>query len=401
MDMTTFIKVKIKDVAEINPDALGRDFKCSSIEYVDISSVGVGKLADTQKLYIQDAPSRAKRLVSPGDTILSTVRPNRRSFFYFNNPKENTVVSTGFAVLRALKNNDSRYLYYSVTEQSFTDYLTKNAKGSAYPAVDAGIIYDGEIYIPEKTEDQARIASVLSAYDDLIENNEKRIKALEEMAQLLYTEWFVKFKFPGHEKVKMVDSGTEYGMVPAGWEVAPISKLADFINGYPFKPKDLGDQGFPIVKIPELRSGILEKTPRNSGAGLHKKYFVQTGDILFSWSATLLVNIWNSGEALLNQHLFKVTPKKQNYGSYTFYTLVLLVEKIKKHVVGATMQHLRKDTVESAKVLLPSTEVLTDYESKAAKILEQISVLYRHNNNLSKTRDLLIPQLVTGKRELK
>ena len=292
--------------------------------------------------------------------------------------------------------NNSLFGYYVLLSKDFR----KSLRGSAHPFISYDLLNEVDIILPY-IETQTRIASVLSAYDDLIENNEKRIKHLEEMAQLLYTEWFVKFKFPGNEKVKMVESGTEYGMVPEGWEVAPISKLAEFMNGYPFKPKQLGENGFPIVKIPELRSGILDKTPRNSGDGINKKYIIQTGDILFSWSATLLVNIWNSGEALLNQHLFKVTPKVANYKAYTFYTLVILVEKIKKHVVGATMQHLRKDTVESAQILIPSTEVLTAYEIKATKLLDEIGLLYQRNQTLSKIRDLLIPQLVTGKRELK
>lgn len=161
MRMAAFQKVKLKDIAKINPDSIGHNFKHKVIEYVDISSVGVGNLIEIQEMEIQNSPSRAKRLVKSGDTIISTVRPNRRYFYYFKNPKENTVVSTGFAVLRALGKNGRRYLYYSVTDQSFTDYLTKNAKGAAYPAVDADIIYDGEVFVPEKTEEQARIASVL------------------------------------------------------------------------------------------------------------------------------------------------------------------------------------------------------------------------------------------------
>lgn len=292
--------------------------------------------------------------------------------------------------------NNPRFVYYKLK----TLGLEKFNAGAGVPTLNKNHLDTLEIEIPDLPT-QTRIASVLSAYDDLIENNEKRIKALEEMAQLLYTEWFVKFKFPGHEKVKMIESGTEYGKIPDGWEVVPIIRLAEFMNGYPFKPKQLSKKGFPIVKIPELRSGILDKTPRNSGDGINKKYIIQTGDILFSWSATLLVNIWNSGEALLNQHLFKVTPKESIYNSYVFYALTLLVEKIRKHVVGATMQHLRKDTVESAQVLLPSMVVLTAYEMRASKMLHEMSLLNQKNQTLSKMRDLLIPQLVTGKREIK
>lgn len=294
----------------------------------------------------------------------------------------------------------SRFLYYLFTSPVGRYQIISIASQTAVSGIRGTDLAQLKLLIPP-LDTQRNIASVLSAYDDLIENNEKRIKALEEMAQLLYTEWFVKFKFPGHEKVKMVDSRTDLGAVPEGWTVVPMESLADFVNGYPFKPGDLGDEGLPVIKIPELRSGILDKTPRNSGEDIPKRCLIKTGDILFSWSATLLVNIWNSGDALLNQHLFKVSPKKDIYRSYAFYSLIRLVEKLSKHVVGATMQHLRRGTVVDAKVVLPAETLLVQYESAASKLLAQISVLLRANQNLSMTRDLLIPQLVTGKRELK
>jgi len=98
---------------------------------------------------------------------------------------------------------------------------------------------------------QRKIAAILSAYDDLIENNTRRIRILEEMAQAIYREWFVHFRFPGHEGVRMVES--ELGMIPEGWEVKPFSQIASFINGYAFKPSDWSKNGIPIIKIVELK----------------------------------------------------------------------------------------------------------------------------------------------------
>jgi len=291
---------------------------------------------------------------------------------------------------------DTNFLKYWFSQADISGYIT----GSAQPKLLQANLNKIEVLIPDFFT-QKKIVSILLTYDDLIENNEKRIKILEEMAERLYREWFVKFQFPGHEKVRLIDSGTEYGKIPEGWEIVPMIALADFVNGYPFKPRDLGEHGLPIIKIPELRSGILDKTPRNNGESIPKKYFVKSGDIVFSWSATLLVNIWNSGDGLLNQHLFKVTPKQTIYRSYVFYALIHLVEKLSKYVVGATMQHLRRDTVVEAKMLLPRQEVLVKYEDQASRLLGQISILYKQNQNLSKTRDLLIPQLITGKWELK
>ncbi len=207
-------KIPVGNVVDINPDSIGKSFPFEEIEYIDISSVGTGTITGTTRLSLSDAPSRAKRSVKHGDTILATVRPNLRSFYFIKNPSPNTVVSTGFAVLRARDSIDKRYLYYSVTSQAFTDYLSANVKGAAYPAVDTETISRGKIYFPSLAT-QHKIASILSAYDDLIENNLKRIKILEEMAQMIYREWFVNFRFPGHEKVKVVKS--ELGMIPEGW----------------------------------------------------------------------------------------------------------------------------------------------------------------------------------------
>ena len=145
----TWQEIKLGKVVSVNPDSVGKDFPFEQILYTDISSVGTGVADEPMEISLSNAPSRARRLVKDGDTILSTVRPNRRSFLYIKNPKRNRVVSTGFAVLRAGGKIDSRFLYYLISNQPFTDYLTLHAKGAAYPAVDEDIISNADIVIPE------------------------------------------------------------------------------------------------------------------------------------------------------------------------------------------------------------------------------------------------------------
>ena len=211
-------RVKLGDIAEINVNAVNKNCSFEKIEYIDISSVGTGILFNTTEILFTEAPSRAKRLVKNGSTILSTVRPNRRSFYYLKNPKENIIVSTGFAVLDARDGFDSRYLYYIINNQSFSDYLTNHAKGSAYPAVDVNTIENAEINIP-LLPTQKKIASILSAYDDLIENNRQRIKLLEKSAHLLYQEWFVHLRFPNYETTKFING------LPEGWEKKKLGEI--------------------------------------------------------------------------------------------------------------------------------------------------------------------------------
>ena len=159
--------MRLGNVITVNPESIRSGYSFDEIEYIDISSVGTGSLQGTQRLQIADAPSRAKRIVRNGDTLLATVRPNLRSFWLARNPEENTIASTGFAVLRAGKDIDECFLYFTVTNQPFTDYLTANAKGAAYPAVDTDTIVRADIYLPPLPI-QRKIAVILSAYDDLI-----------------------------------------------------------------------------------------------------------------------------------------------------------------------------------------------------------------------------------------
>ena len=382
--------VHLNKFAEINPEGITKDYPYETIEYVDISSVSSGYLVESPKrVLLKNAPSRAKRIVKERDVLLAMVRPNLRSFLFIKEPKPNTIVSTGFAVLRAKKNVDSRFIYYAITDPCFTGYLTNNTKGTSYPAVDSEIILRGKI--PDYTfEIQQAIASILSAYDDLIENNRRRIQLLEESARLLYREWFVRLRFPGYEHVKIKDG------VPEGWEKKPFSELATFLNGFAFKPAHLGNVGLPIVKIPELRDGPTVKTPMNTGEHIPKKYLLDNGDILFSWSGTLLVNIWNHGKGLLNQHLFKVTPVSTNLRGLVYFALKHALVEFQNQTTGATMKHIRKGALEKVASLIPNTIFLDEFEATVTPMLEQISVLQRQTTEAVKARDFLLPRLMNG-----
>ena len=155
------------EVININTENLNKNYPFEIIKYVDISSVGEGIIsADLDEIRVEDAPSRAKRIVKNNDTILSTVRPQNRSFYFFKEVSENTIASTGFAVLSPKNEKiDGRFLYYYISDKSFTSYLANHEKGAAYPAITSDVIHKKEINLPP-LETQKRIASILSAYDD-------------------------------------------------------------------------------------------------------------------------------------------------------------------------------------------------------------------------------------------
>ena len=394
MAVSEIRRVPIRDVVLVNANSIKGSSAPSQIEYIDISSVGTGEFTEPPKVMsFADAPSRARRIVKAGDTILSTVRPNRRSFLFLAAPSSIAVASTGFAVLTPTPNVDARYLYYWVTRQDFTDYLSLHAKGAAYPAVSAEDIGNGEIELPPLPI-QRRIAGILSAYDELIENSQRRIKILEAMARALYREWFVHFRFPGHESVPRVPSSL--GEIPQGWEVKPFSGLAAYVNGYAFKPDDWGNEGKPIIKIKELKSGVTADTPRNSGDGIPEKYNVRNGDVLFSWSADLDAYLWMGGEGLLNQHLFNVLPFDSFTRAFCFHSLKEAMPRFRALSLGATMHHIKRSALDQVSAVVPPEMLLHRFEVLVEPMHEQLINLTTKITNLRRTRDLLLPRLLSG-----
>ena len=394
-------QISIGEVVELNPESIGRQYRISEIEYVDISSVGSGVLFDTTKYKLAEAPDRAKRLVKNGDTILSTVRPNRRSFLLISNPLKNLVVSTGFAVLRATPKINPKFLYYSVTDPKFTNYLTANAKGVAYPAVDKEIIERGEIYLPP-FRIQEKIASILSAYDDLIENNTRRIAILEEMAQMIYREWFVKFRFPGHEKVKMVDS--PLGKIPEGWEVKKIKDFGEVITGKtpPKKNKKFYGEDVLFIKTPDMNGSVyvIETGDHLSetGAFSQKKKYIPRGSVLVSCIGTLGAVALTGVDSQTNQQINSIIPTDKINSFYLYIKCKSLTSELKAlGSSGATMGNVNKQKFKGIDVLYSGEILLEKFGKFCEPTFNQILNLLRRTQVIRQTRDLLLPKLISGK----
>lgn len=386
----------INEIAFINPDSIKKGYPHKEIEYVDISSVGTGALLGVNLIPLSEASSRAKRLVKNRDTILSTVRPNRRSFLYIKRPKDNTVVSTGFAVLRAKDGIDPRYLYYAVTDQRFTNYLTSSAKGAAYPAVDTEIIQRGKVpYWPQ--EIQNKISSVLSAYDDFIENNTRRIHILEEMAQRIYREWFVDFHFPGYKKMSFIDS--EMGKIPNGWECKNLFDLADVTYGYPFQSKlfEEDPSGMPVIRIRDILNCTTNTFTKEKPK---KECLLENGDILVGMDGDFHMCLWAGGKAYLNQRVTRLKPKNGLSKYYLFLAIRKHIEYFNDTIVGTTVSHLGDNHLRTIKLMSPNQKI----NEETCAILDPmcdltISLLIK-NKVLKAKREILLPKLVSGEMDL-
>ncbi|MFI5345765.1 MAG: restriction endonuclease subunit S [Elusimicrobiota bacterium] len=412
--------MKISQVVKINARSLQRDYPFREIEYIDISSVGTGTLNEPPtKLSLSKAPSRARRLVQSGDTIISTVRPNRRSFFYLKDPKENTVVSTGFAVLSPTQQVDSRYLYYWISRPEFSDYLSAHAKGAAYPAVSPDDIGGAEIPLPSLPV-QRRIASILSAYDDLIENNLRRIKILEEMARSLYREWFVEFKFPGHEKVTHVASAI--GPIPKGWEVKPLEALmiSQIGGGW---GKEVAEEDHSEVAwvirgtdIPDARRCFLSDLPHryHTVSNLRSRR-LEAGDIIFEVSGGSKGQPVGRSLLISAQHLSALDPdpvicasfckrveaNQKDYGAELLYLSFLEgyesgeIEQFQVQSTGISNFKWTEYIKQTQRAVAPEPLRLR-FQQLAAPIFTEIATLGLQAGNLNRTRDLLLPRLLSG-----
>lgn len=237
---------------------------------------------------------------------------------------------------------------------------------------------------------QQRIADILMAYDRLIKNNHRQIKLLEEAAQRLYKEWFVDLRYPGHENVPVVDG------VPEDWKKQSMEEIAEYLNGFAFKPSDWGTIGMPIIKIKELNEGVTVDTPRNSGLEIPAKYLIKSGDIVFSWSATLTAKIWDSENGLLNQHLFKVTPRKGIGREFVLQSILKTLDEFANLTTGATMKHIQRGKLSQVFVAVPIETVMNAFEEHASAIRDEILYLSKSNQLLSEARDRLLPKLMSG-----
>ena len=291
--------------------------------------------------------------------------------------------------------------YEGVADVRFVKYcfdiLQQNCKKISQGAAQDNLSWEklSTILFPAPPiEVQKRIADMLSAYDDLIENNQKQIKLLEEAAQRLYKEWFVDLRFPGHETTPITDG------IPEGWQVKSMNDIAEYINGYAFKPTDWGTVGKPIIKIKEMGSGITMDTPRNTGEDIPEKYNVTAGDILFSWSATLSAMIWDEEDGLLNQHLFKVIPVEGISREFVLQSILRTLDEFSNLTTGSTMKHIQRGKLKEVKVNVPTAKLMEQYRSIGEPIREQILNVKRQMILLREARDRLLPKLMNGEIEV-
>jgi type I restriction enzyme S subunit len=247
---------------------------------------------------------------------------------------------------------------------------------------------------------QRRIADILSAYDDLIENNQRRIAILESMARGLYREWFVHYRYPGHEDVPLVDS--PLGPIPQGWEVRKFTELADVLSG-----------GTPKTDVQSYWNGEIPFfTPRDAPDSFYalqtEKHITEIGLSKCSSELYPPETVFITARGTVGKIALPSVPMAMNQSCYAlrgmngisqhFLFLLTLqqVEYLKTNVGGATFDTIVVDTFRRMQVIVPQLEIINKFTENVLSVFEQMKILHRQNQNLRRTRDLLLPRLLSG-----
>ncbi len=310
-------------------------------------------------------------------------------------------------IIRADKKELSgKFLKYLLVSSLYKRELLGLARtGATREALTKSDIENFQLKLPDLPT-QTRISSVLSAYDDLIKNNEERIKILEEMAQLLYTEWFVKFKFPGHEKVKMVESGTVHGKIPKGWEVEPLRSHAKYISRGLTPTYDSLNKSKVLNQKCIRNYRINFEKSRSQNKAISDEKLLYFGDILInSTGVGTLGRVAQVYEELENHtvdtHITIVRPITEGFIDYLGLAMFHNQSNFELLGVGATGQtELSRDSIGNLTLVIPPLKQVTKFSAIVRTARLEIIELQDENEILSQTRDLLIPQLVTGRREV-
>lgn len=305
------------------------------------------------------------------------------------------LVNQRVAIIRAKKPKLQDFIYYALSLPSFRKYTEVVGYGAAQPNISSSSIGKYNFLSVSNERVQHRIASILSTYDSLIENNTKRIRLLEKMAENLYKEWFVRFRFPGHENVEK-----ENGL-PKGWKIVNLFDVADVTYGFAFKSNKFCDNAElnPVVRIRDIQDN---HTNTYTDEPCEDKYLIGKNAILIGMDGIFHMCLWNGERAYLNQRVVMLNSKEKGLCNYLLYLAIRPQIKYWEQVIsGTTVAHLGDKHLRRVKVLFPEKAILEKGNSIISRAMEEKNVLQHQNSLLARQRDLLLPRLMSGKLEVK
>ena len=358
----------------------------SNVVLVNTSDVFEGEILAHE--YVPNVKLRGqfKKTFQKDDILFSEIRPANKRYAYVTlDDTRAYIASTKLMVLRANREKIiPRYLYsFLKSEQRLAElqHLAETRSGT-FPQ----ITFDAEL-APSKIilpayDTQKKIVDIISVFNDKIALNRKINKNLEEQAQAIFYKYFIYISD-----------------VPTNWQEANLTNIAEYRNGLAmqkFRPQK-EEKSLPVLKIKELRQGHCDLNSERCSLKIKPEYIIHDGDVIFSWSGSLLVDFWCGGTCGLNQHLFKVYSKEYEpwlYYSWTKYHLTKFISMAADR--ATTMGHIKRDALEQARVLIPCHDDYLEIGRLLQPLYDSMISNRVEIRKLSKLRDTLLPRLMSG-----
>lgn len=382
---------KLSDIPSPYPYIKARDIRYGKVNSIGLQYVDVETRKKISKYIVLENDILITIVANIGDVgIVPAILNNA-------NLTENAVRLTNLKPFV-----DAKYLTFLLSQKDFKEYMESLAAGAAQPKLGIYKIEKIKVLLPEFNIQQ-RIASILSAYDDLIEVHNKSIKLLEQSASELYKEWFVRMRFPNYQNTKF-NKG-----IPEGWEIVRIDNLYNTSAGGTPKSDvnsyyENGNINF--VKTGDLNDSFIQDTPtkitelglKNSSAKIFPSYTV----IFAMYGNTIGKMGVLAKEAATNQACCAMTPKTKIYNwEYIFYSLYIFREQLISLGMGAAQQNINQDEIKKFKIYKPEEELIERFNKIVSLNFNQIENLQKQNQQLTEIRNRLLPRLISGKLEIK
>jgi len=395
-------------------DLVSDDYVTTGVPVIRGANMGQGRWVGGEFAYVspEKADSLSSNCAKPGDLVFTQRGTLGQVALVPKKGSDRYLISQSQMKLTVdASKADALFVYYCFTSAEQQEYIRQNAIQTGVPHTNLGILRGTPLTLPSLAEQKA-IAAVLGALDDKIELNRRMNATLEAMARALFQSWFVDFdpvraKLDGR-KPEGLDKATAtlfpasfhdspLGPIPHGWEMRSLDEAADYLNGLALQnyPPSNGST-LPVIKIAQLRKGDTDGADQCS-AELSPEYIIQDGDVLFSWSGSLEVELWCGGPGALNQHLFKVTSPEFPKWFYYLWTLHHLGEfRLIAAGKATTMGHIQRGHLTAAKVVIPPRPLLDAMTCMMSPLIDQIVGNRIQSRTLGTLRDTLLPKLLSG-----
>lgn len=356
------------------------NYDCGTIAWImpkDLAGFSGRFISHGERNITEQGLKSCSTQMMPAHTVLFS---SRAPIGYIAIANQEVCTNQGFKSVVPNEDTDYMFLYYLLKYNK--DRIENLGSGTTFKEVSGSTMRGIEVLVPDSIEEQRQIASVLSTLDDKIEKNTEVNKNLLEQAQSIFTQEFL-----------MLDR------IPDGWQESSLLGIADYLNGLAmqkYRPKD-DEQGLPVLKIKELRQGSCDFNSELCSPSIKPEFIVHDGDVIFSWSGSLLVDLWCGGTCGLNQHLFKVT--SSTYDKWFYYAWTN--HHLQKFAaiaadMATTMGHIKREELSKAEVLIPSQSDYDRIGGLLAPLYDLVIANRIENRKLASLRDELLPQLMSG-----